>query len=363
MKAISFIIMALSAICGLSAAQRVTVIDSRDNSSVIGATVFSHSGTIKGITDNNGNIDGLSPADFPLTVKCLGYSQATCDSGSDTLKLVEASYPLSEITVTPGDRPIMKVICYIRELTSGTTESDTIQFFAEHMAAFYIPTIEKTKIKVTTNPQKLKSQFYKPLISGSNSEGISRDADYDDFSWLMLVSYPAENFNVPQSILNGAAADTVKGKYYPKTITRANSGTITQTIDMLSDRKNHTYSPSFFKLFGLTIDITELRSAWAYRNEMKPMYEPSDVIYETFSMDILGKGKLIKKAFKSSEPVNMHAYYELYPTSIEYLTIEEADDQLHHNPPVTEIIRSPIAPPLDPALQARVAKSARNNQP
>ena len=62
-------------------AERVVVLDGEDGSALVGATVFGQSGTIVGLTDAAGSIEVVNPADFPLTVRCLGYETASCRSG------------------------------------------------------------------------------------------------------------------------------------------------------------------------------------------------------------------------------------------------------------------------------------------
>ena len=70
-----------------------------------------------------------------------------------------------------------------------------------------------------------------------------------------------------------------------------------------------------------------------------------------------GRGKWIKKAFNSSEPVQMHGLFEIYPVRFEHLTVEEADRQLHQTAPATKFERSPLATPLPPSVSMLIDRA------
>ena len=347
----------LFATAHIFAADHITVIDASDKSAIIGATVFSQSGTIIGITDVDGRIGGLSPKAFPLTVKCLGYTPAIVGAEAGTVSMTAAEYPLSEVTVTPYDRPVMRVVCYMREYTSGATPIDTTQYYNEHMADFYIPVAKVKKFKARTTPRILTSRVYERY---ANSEGVDSVSipKYlrDDISWTQLLSLPAEKFEEPDDIRAGATYCATDGKHGRAIIHRKNSQTYTTNIDYLADKKDHVYSPAFLKLIGFTIDITEMRGSWAYRANETGIYHPSDLLYGTFALDITGKGRWIKKYYKSDEPVNLHAFYEIYPVSMEYLTVEEAKKQQEHAPRV-KFEKSDLAGPLPPAIESIVTRA------
>lgn len=130
-----YILLSIIAILPLVCAsrERLTVVDQTDNSPIAAATVFSKGGNILGLTDKNGILDGIADRDMPLTVRCLGYEPLTVAGTTDATKMVPETYELGEFVVTPLDRPILRIVCYIREYTGGVTSTDTLQVFAEHM--------------------------------------------------------------------------------------------------------------------------------------------------------------------------------------------------------------------------------------
>ena len=109
-------------------------------------------------------------------------------------------------------------------------------------------------------------------------------------------------------------------------------------------------SPMFFKMLGLTVDITEFQESWIINPQTRKGYYPTDIISGTLSLKIIGKGKWIKKMFKTEDPVEMYALYEIYPIDAEHLTVEEAKE-LKDNPPTTSFERGTNITPLSPSIQ------------
>ena len=355
-----YILLSIIAILPLVCAsrERLTVVDQTDNSPIAAATVFSKGGNILGLTDKNGILDGIADRDMPLTVRCLGYEPLTVAGITDAAKMVPETYELGEFVVTPLDRPILRIVCYIREYTGGVTSTDTLQVFAEHMGDFYIPTTKIKKFKGNDNPRILKSRLYERHASADGTDSVRRpDFRRDDISWLDLVSMPKDPVRETDAILKGAKTDSVAGKYAVATLARKTAGAYTVTTDYLADKKNHSWSPAFFKLLGFTIDLKKMVGTWAYRPNTAGEYRPADLLYGTFAVDVTGRGKWIKKAFNSSEPVQMHGLFEIYPVRCEHLTVEEADRQLHQTAPATKFERSPLATPLPPSVSMLIDRA------
>lgn len=108
------------------AQHKLTVLDEEDSSPLGAATVFSNSGTILGITDKNGTLYIDSESSFPLTVRYLGYQPQTCGAEKSVVKMRHIEIPLQEVVVTPSDRQVMRLICYVREYISGVTDRKSV---------------------------------------------------------------------------------------------------------------------------------------------------------------------------------------------------------------------------------------------
>lgn len=339
------------------AGNKIKVVDDKDSSPVAYATVFGNSGVIVGLTDDNGIINVSSTKDFPLTVKCLGYEPAQCDVSDGEVRLKYSLLTLQEVVVTPVDRPVLHLVCYVREYVSGTTGTDTLMNYNEHMADFFLPTRKKIKgFKPQTSPRFLRSRLYSRISDSNGLDSIFKPKYRDDsFSWEGLVSFTSGVISESEKIANGAKVDSVPGKHGTKELLRKNGDAtyIVQT-DYLADSKNHKISPFIFKMLGLTIDFTELQGSWVYKANDERKYTAADIVSGTFSLSVLGKGKWIKKAFKSDAPVQMYSFYEIYPVDAEYLTVEESKEMQEENLPKIKWTVSPNATPLAPAIQRMV---------
>lgn len=336
---------------------RIRVVDSGNSTPLAAATVFANSGVIIGITDEQGFITIASDSDFPVTVKCLGYDPIQCQAGVTEVGMDHSVFELHEVVVTPVDRPVLRVLCYIREYVSGATGTDTLMSYNEHMGDFFLPTRKKIKgFKTKSSPRFLRSRCYSRMANSDGLDSIFIPKYRDDsFCWENLVSMPSENVAESNVIKSGSKIDSIHGKHGVKQILRKNGeSTYTIQTDYLADSKNHKMSPFIFKLLGLSIDITELQGSWIYRNNEGGVYSPADIVSGIFSLSVSGRGKWIKKAFRSETPVQMHSFYEIYPIEVEYLTVEEAKDLLYENPPRVSMTISPNATPLAPSTQRMV---------
>lgn len=339
--------LAIASLC----AQSTIVIDRATKEPISLAVVFSANGSIKGTTDNNGICREIEHSDYPVTIKCLGYKQKVCVGTSDTVFMEQDFHELGEVVVTPGHRPIMNVLCYIREYTSGGTSTDTVQYFAEHMAMFYIPQGKVKGFKASNSPQVLRSKLYQRNIRNGRDSVFKPDYRPDDISWLDLVSYPEKNVQQTDRISQGANIDTIMGKHYIKTIARKTDKLYFESTDVLADKKDHRMSPLIFKMLGMTIDFNAMNISRAYRVNKSGLYKPEDMAMSTLSVEIVGKGKWIKKAFNSKDPVAMNGLFEIYPIKIDYLTIDEAKNMLYENPPKVKFQRSEQASVLPSGIQ------------
>lgn len=351
MRCLFALLISLSAFT-INANIKVTVVDDEDSSVLPYATVFGKSGIIVGLTNDNGEIVIASEKDFPIIIKCLGYEPLTLSQSEDTVRMQHSTVNLQEVVVTPVDRPVMRLVCYVREFASGATGADTIMNYNEHMADFFLPVREKVKgFKPHKSMRILRSRCYSRKTNSNGLDSIFvPDFRDDTFSWEEMVELSTEPVYESDRIRNGQRNDSVPGKYGVKHIMRKTNGNYIVKTDHLADMKSHSISPFIFKLLGLTIDFTEFQGSRIYKANDEGVYRPNDIVSGTCSFSVIGKGKWIKKAFKTDAPVQMYAFYEIYPIDIQYLTVDEARD-LWRNQPAPRIEVSPNASQLDPAIQ------------
>lgn len=329
-KLITFIAFSVLFIPAMIAG-RVIVVDGSDGSPVIGATVFSSSGLILGATDADGNTPDVNEASYPLTIHSLGYKEGIAATPGDTLMMNAAAYDLPPVTVMPGERPITRVVCYVREYSTGATDRDTLKMYSEYMVESY-HIDEGTKVKGYHKydfvPKTRTERRFAHYTGADGRDSVATPEDDEYISFMnFLVSLPVDVFEEPDTIKNGALTDTVQGRYSPGIFYKKTPEFFVTSLDMLSNYKNHIYSPNVYKFFGLTIDIREMNLSFAYKANPSGKYNIHDFLYEISSANILGRGKWIKKAFKTKNPVEIDSNVEVYPVEINYLTVDEYKEQ------------------------------------
>lgn len=360
MKRYKLFLVALCCI-GLLNAKVLLVRDVSDKEPLPGATVFSQSGIILGMTDGNGNIDISNPKDYPVSVTCIGYETGFATSLSDAVDMQPKAFELSEFTVSTEERPVTRIVCYVREYLSGATSSDTIMHFNEHMADMFLTDRKVKGFKPQRTPRFLTSRLYVHEF-----DSLGRDTIYcapyrdDTLAWEGLISFPEGRKEFSEKILQGATIDTVPGKYSIAQMIRRQGPLVSVATDYLSAYKEHKFSPFIFKLLGLTIDMTQLSSNLVVNPSDSLGYSARDLVSATFNFEILARGKWFKKIFKTDSPVLMQSFYEIYPVDIQNLTVEEAK-QLRRSYPKQPFIESEYANPL-PASVLHLINVAKANK-
>lgn len=339
-------------------ARRHIVVDASDRNPVIGATVIGNSGVIKGMTDNHGAID-IDDKDLPATVQCIGYDPVTISSSTDTTVMDPTVYQLKEVIFTPGDRPVKRVLCFAREYSSGIIGTDTMQYYCEYMAVGYI-TDGKVKgyRRFDSKPSEKGVKRY-ARITKYDRDSVFKPKLSDDItelSWYDFMAFlPDTKTEVPEALRNGADADTVQGKYGPKFMYRKKNGLFTLTADVLSDHKNRKWSPFLFKLIGLTTDITAGTWTLSFADNGSEAFGINEFVSGTYNIHLIGKGKWMKKAFNTKEPIEMNSYLEIYPLEITNLTVDEYKEDREEYSPIPFRYPDGLLP-LSPAVQAIVER-------
>lgn len=301
------------------------VTDTEDGGPIAGATIIGKSGVIMGLTDDKGQIT-VDDNETPITIRCIGYDPVTATLKDDTVRMSPSAFRLNEVVVSPIDRPVKRVVCFAREYSSGITGTDTMQYYCEYMAdAFVVDGKVKGYKKQDSRMSPKNHRRYARIVKEGRDSIFkpNREDDITLLSWFPILAVIPVNEEVPEAILNGCEADTVHGKYGPSLISRRKNGFYTKTADVLSDHKDHKWSPFIFKLFGLTTDLDRGLLTTTFVDRGSKSYDVHDLVCATYNLHIIGRGKWIKKVFDSKQPIEMDTYLELYPMEITHHTIEE----------------------------------------
>lgn len=275
----------------------------------------------------------------------------------DTLFMDPASYTLNEVVVTPTDRPITRVVTYAREYCTGSTPNDTLQFYCEYMLEYYFADGKVkgySKSHQSSNPLAVKR--YGRIVKGNELDSVMRPKYDDDITTLSFMSnmafVPYGKRELTDAMKEGALTDTIQGKYFPKYTFRLNNGNFSIDCDALSDYKTHSFSPWFFKMMGMTMDMKLGTWTLMYKQNDSGVYGITDFVYNTGNMRIIGKGKQLKKMIGVTDAIEINCYIEQYPVEIERLTVEEYKEQKKTYYEHREDFKMPDnVQPLAPAIQ------------
>lgn len=327
MKKIYLIFLFQLIACSLWAREEIIVVDNSDKTPLTGVSVISANGLILGFSDEAGRISA-DKKDFPLSFRSMGFETSLVIEPQDTIFLKPAVYALNEIEIKPGDRPITRVLTYAREYCTGATPTDTLQIYNEYMLEYFFAE-DKTKgyRKSDSRPHGINERRYGRIANASGLDSVMRPRYDDDISTLSFLTnmafVPYKTIRETERIRNGALSDTVIGKFYPKYTYLKNDNFFTANCDALSDYKNHKWSPWFFKMLGLTMEMQKAEWSLLFNKNNEGKYGIYDFIFGTYNLKVLGKGKLLKKMIGVKDAIDIYCYIEQYPVEIERLTIEE----------------------------------------
>ena len=283
----------------------------------------------------------------------MGYaSLQILKPAEDDEKMNQQEYELPEIVIRPGARPLLHLTGYMREVTSVLCSSDSVTIFKESVVDFLVP-VEKTKIKEWNKARELASKTYVRMSNSSGLDSVSTNHEYEFMLWGNRKSLIPSATRISDRIKGlDVVCDTVMGRYYPKIIWLKNGDITRWSGDALANEKNHITTPWALKLFGLTTDVTEISENYVFNSPEDDFIRPADLKQVSITIDMLAKGKLYKKTFDSSSPVNVRNYMELYLTDREFLSEEEGKSLKKEIPIIdsSDILAPTNANPLHPAI-------------
>lgn len=344
----------------------VTICDSGDKAPIAGVSVISSNGMIIGTTDNSGRI-AVADNDYPLAVRCLGYEAFMASGKSDTIFLAPASYSLAEVTTSPADRPITRVVTFAREYCTGSTPQDSMQMYSEYMLEYFFADGKvKGYDKSHAGAHRLARAGVARIANSQGLDSVFRPKYDDDIASLSFLQNMAfvryDPFEETEAIKFGATADTVAGKYYPKYSYRKANNHFTVDCDALSDYKDHKYSPWFFKLLGMTMEMQEANWSLLYAANDTGKYGIYDFISGTYHIHVLGKGKQLRRLIGVKDAIGIDCYIEQYPVEIQRLTVDEYMEIKKEYFSRREPIRRPDGrQPLPPAINKLIDRANAAN--
>lgn len=340
------------------AMSQIKVVDSTNNSPIIGASVFNQAGSIIGITDSIGNLPKDAEKCEALTLRHVAYDALTtniADIVDNTISLTPRVYTLDEINITnSAERNTMRIECFFRVFSSIDTGVEQENELTEGKMAYYLP--------IGKNGSSMpKILCFKNYIHNKNEQ---KDTFYTSkkenlnmlvcTNMLQLKTTPIIESKSFKSINRALPFDTIQGKYYPRYVYTNNGTTTSAQCDFISNEKNHIWSPFVFKMLGMTTDFDKFLYAETYRKTDNGQYTIEDLISASGVISFLGKGRLMKNYYGGNEARD-DMYIEMFVTDISYLSKNDAKDMKKSDENYTGNCEAPASvPALDAtALQLK----------
>lgn len=353
------IIVLVSILLGAFDAAAFRLVDAKTKEPLPLASITDRSGNVVGMTDKSGEIPQLPKDRYPITFNYMGFaSLQVTEPAEGDVEMIEKDYELPEIVVIPGSRPLLHLTGYMREITSVLCSSDSVTIFKESIVDFLVP-VEKTKVKGWKKARELASKTYVRMTNSSGLDSVSTSHEYEFMLWGDRKSLIPSAAKIPVKIkATDVACDTIMGKYYPKIIWLKNADVTRWYGDALANEQNHVTTPWALKIFGLTTDVTEISENYVFDTPEGDYIMPTDLRQVSITIDMLAKGKLFKKTFDSSTPVNVRTYMELYLTDRVFLSTEEGKGLKKEIPAIESsgILAPANANPLHPAIRRTVER-------
>ena len=336
------------------------VIDATDYSPVAAASIFDATGNMVGVTLNDGCITEIPKTAYPITIRSIGYEQLVIEQQEDKAwPMTPIAYELEEFVVVPVERNILKQTFYVREYFSMTTVDDTITIFFEHMANRFLPASEDAKFSGSSSLRVLKSRcFSRYKVAEEDSFAINSKPIFPPMVTIHRVS--TKEVTAPESFKDPDNTNKLyeePGKSGIALIQKQNAHTFITIRDILAETKEHDISFWPLKIFGLTIKAKQLYNTHTYCINDNGIYQPKDLIEAGSVMEADGGGKLLRKLFKSEEPILIRSRIEVYTTDREYLTKNEAKKEYKNKPDNVEFEIPTTVPPLTDAIKQLVERA------
>ena len=319
--AYSFIMLSIATAFG---GNRTIVADAVTHAPLSNASVFDCRGRSIGICNRDGSLPRISAADYPVTVRYLGYKERAVNSDAvDTIFLDENITVLPEYVVESTQNKMLHILAYVREYSTLSTYTDTVQLFREKMVDFMLPTKEKPKFKGWRTPRVLKSKSYYRFTNIQGLDSVS-DRCNNHFSWSdwLGVLPSAEMPKKLRAMCTGQ--DTLYGKYSPTETWQRNGDMVTLDINVLADTSSRRWVPNLSEFFRENVDFEQFRLRYNYDNVTGGTLSPSNITGYSMNIESNGRGRQMFRFNRRDQQFYVNSYAEVYMLDKEYITVSEA---------------------------------------
>ena len=338
--------------------RRGVVADSLSRSPLPNASVFDRNGRLAGVCDSHGHLPYVSPSDYPVTVRYLGFEEKTVlRASADTVFLKESFSELPEVVVESRQHKVLHMLAYVREYSTLTTYTDTVFLFREKMVDYMLNPGNKTSFKGWTTPRVMKTRSYYRFTNAEGLDSVS-DRSNHHFSWSDWVGIGVD-VKIPERLASAEwATDTVRGKYSATEVWLKNRDRFTVDVNVLADTTGRKWVPNLRGFFQNGLDFENFRAKFTYSNVDGDSLKPVDLAGYSFNIESNGRGHDMFLFHRVNEPFFVSTYAEVYILDKEYITVKEAKkwERYKFTDNAVEIYEPVEAPELQPVIMALVER-------
>lgn len=351
------IVLATTVITAGGKGRYAVIADSLTHSPLPGASIFNSNGTFIGISRQNGVVDCTTAADYPLTIRYIGYHERSVTTlSNDTIFLRENISELPEIIVEAKQKKMLHILAYEREYSTLSSYTDTVTMFREKMVDFMIPEDKKTNFKGWRYPRVLNSRSYYQFTNSAGLDSVSDRCD-NHFTWSDWIgTFPT--VEIPRRLTDiECGTDTVNGRYSPVEIWNRNGDRFSININVLEDTTSRKWVPNISSFFDNSkTDFERFRLHINYNNVIGNDLQPVDLTGYSFNIESRGRGRGMFRFNRHDQPFFVTTYTEVYILDQEYIPVKEAKKWAKRKFASDEIeIFEPMeAPDLQPSILALI---------
>lgn len=317
-------ILLIGSLCSFALGARTVVADFETHEALQNASVFDSKGNFLGVSDSHGRLPFCQSNDFPLTVRYLGYDEETVGSnGIDTVFMHEYAMELGEIVVESKKHSVLHMLAYVREYSTLSTLTDTVNLFREKMVDFMKPVLAKSKFRGWSTPRVLNARSYYQFTNNQGLDSVSDRCNHH-FSWMDWMGLPPSS-RLPSSICDKeSATDTVRGKYSFTELWHKNKEKVTLDADILADTASRKWVPHLAGFFRNDTDFERINIKYNFDNVSGPSFDETNITGYSFNIESKGRGRGMFMFNRRDEAFYVTTYCEVYIIDKEYITEKEA---------------------------------------
>lgn len=339
------------------------VVDAVSRRGLAGVSVFDRRGNAVGASDRHGRLPYAPAAAYPLTLRCLGYAEATLQAGADTVLLHEHLTELPEFVVERRKNNMVHILAYVREYSTLSTYTDTVTLFREKMVDYMLPIEKKGRYKGWRRPRVIASRSYYRFTNAAGLDSVSSECAHH-FSWSDWVGL-APTPSLPAGLRGREeAADTLRGRYSATETWTRHDDRVRVEVDVLADTVSRRWVPELDAFFQRGLDFERFRVAYAYENVTEDSIRPQSLTGYTLSIESNGRGRTMFIFGHSDQPFWVTTYAQVWVLDRELVSVAEARrwERGEHDGDRSTIIEAADAPELRPETLELVSRVDAENR-